>query len=57
MNLRVIWGLQVHTIKADLSPAEAAVAYEAELRESVKPAVEGGEWPSIDLVLLGMVSE
>ena len=41
---------QVHRMRGELSPAEAAAAYEAELR-AFFPTVA---WPAFDLVLLGM---
>ena len=41
---------QVHRMPGELPPAEAAVAYEAELREFFASAA----WPAFDLVLLGL---
>lgn len=41
--------VNVHRIRCELSPSEAAHSYEQELR-----AFFAGEWPRFDLILLGM---
>src|SRR5437763_11806415 len=45
---------QVHRIRGELAPAEAAETYERELRQFFKLPEDADDYPSFNLVLLGL---
>jgi 6-phosphogluconolactonase len=52
LDLVPLPGGNIHRVRGELAPEEAARAYAAELHSFF-----GGEWPSFDLVLLGVGSD